>query len=132
MELMRVVAVLIVLLVPRAVLPLTLDLTSVSQGTLTSAQSTTGATANEANFGFAGQRGAAVFQFRNAAGTATVELQVNCITGNTDWVTIPNSSLALTTTPAALDIVRPGCRYRGNVTACSSCSLTITTTSIGQ
>jgi hypothetical protein len=108
------------------------DLTAQTQAALASAQTATGASTNEADFGVSGQRGAALFQLRNTAGTATVELQVNCVSGTADWATIPNSSTALTTVPLALDVVRPGCRYRSNVTACSGCSLTVTVTSIGQ
>lgn len=126
------IAALLLLFPLTAVHAAVFDLTAQTQGALASAQTATGVSANEADFGVSGRRGAAVFQLRNTAGTATVELQPNCISGNTDWVVIPNSSTALTVSGAALDIVRPGCRYRANVSACSTCSVTVTVTSIGQ
>lgn len=98
--------------------------------TLAAAQTATGASANEMDFGLNNQRRAAIFQMRNTAGTATVEVQVNCIAGATDWATLPGSSNALTVSTAALTVQFPGCRYRANVTACSTCSVTVTVTGL--
>lgn len=122
---------LVLLLAARVASAATFDLTAQGQAQLAVAQTTTGVSANEADFGMSGRRGAAIFQLRNTAGTATVELQVNCLAGTADYATVANSSTALTTIPVALDIVRPGCRYRSNVTACSTCNVTVTVTSIG-
>jgi hypothetical protein len=111
------------------------DLTAQTTATLASAQTTTGLSAHEADFGKSGMRGAAVFQLRNAGtGSATVELQINCVPGNTDWAVVANSATTLAAgAVAALDINRPGCRYRTNVSACAAtCSVTVNATSIGQ
>jgi hypothetical protein len=122
----------LLLLLARLASAATLDLTAQAQGQLATAQTATGVSANEADFGVSGRRGAALFQLRNTAGTATVELQVNCLPGTADYAVIPSSSTALTVSSAALDVVRPGCRYRSNVTACSGCNVTVTVTSIAQ
>ena len=123
------------LLVPALAHAAVLDLNAQAQGTLATAQAATGPSANEASFGFSGQRGAAVCQLANTAGSATVVLEFTCLASGgagTGWVTVPNSSTALTVGGAALDVIAPGCRYRTNVTACSGCSVTTTAVSIGR
>lgn len=123
------------LLLPTLASAAVLDMTAQTSATLATAQATTGASANEASFGMGGQRGAAVFQVQNTAGTATVVLEFTCLATNgvgTGWVTVPNSSSALTVSSVALDVIAPGCRYRTNVTACSGCAVTATAVSIGR
>jgi hypothetical protein len=67
---------------------------------------------------------------RNTAGTATVQIEVNCLPGTTDWALLPGSSQSLTVSTAALTVTYPGCRYRANVTACTTCSVTVSVTGL--
>ena len=122
---------LLVLLLAHAANAATADLTAQSQAQLSSAQTATGASANEADLGTSGRRGSLIVQSRNTAGTATVEVQVNCLAGTADYATVAGTSQALTVSAVAVTIVGPGCRYRAYVTACSTCSVTSTATSIG-
>jgi hypothetical protein len=123
------------LLLPTLAFGATIDMTAQSQATLATAQATTGPSANEASFGMAGQRSAAVFQVQNTAGTATAVLEFTCLTtggAGTGWVQVANTSTALTVGGLAWDVIAPGCRYRTNVTACSGCAVTATAVSIGK
>jgi len=59
------------------------------------------------------------------AGTATVALEVSC--NGTNWAAVTSGSVSVdgTTTTAAVSVLQPTCTYRANVTACSSCSVTV-------
>jgi|SRR5262245_17761655 len=129
-------ALLGILLVATIASAASFDMTAQGQATLASAQAATGATTNEANFGVSGRRGAATFQTVNTAGTATVELQQTCATtaggAATNWVTLANTSTTLAVGGGLVTVTAPGCSYRVNVTACTTCSVTVTATSIGK
>lgn len=68
---------------------------------------------------------AVAFQAVRTAGTATVVLEISC--DGTNWAAVQNGSMAVdgTTTTAAVSVLSPTCTYRANVTACSSCSVTV-------
>ena len=93
-------------------------------GTLTpTAQAATGGSANSLN-----AKGAqsALFQAIRTAGTATVVLEVSC--DGTAWAAVSSGSMTVdgTTTTAAVSVLWPtACAYRTNITACSSCSVTV-------
>src|SRR5262245_5909237 len=128
-------ALLGILLVATVAYAASIDMTAVGQGTLATAQAATGASANEANFGVSGRRGAATFQSVNTAGTATVELQQTCTQSggaSTNWVTLAKTSTTLAVGAGLVTVQSPGCSYRANVTACTGCSVTVTATSIGK
>jgi len=112
------------------VLAATIDGSVNGQATLAAAQVATGVSANEMDFGLNTQRRAAIFQMRNTAGTATVQLEVNCLPGTADWALLPGSSQSLAVSTAALTVTYPGCRYRANVTACTTCSVTVSVTGL--
>jgi len=94
-------------------------------GSLTpTAQTTTGASANQVSM----QRGkyrTLIVTVWNTAGTATVELDINCMSGtpSTGWGQVANSSTPLTVSTTVLSVVYPACLYQVNTTACSSCSV---------
>jgi hypothetical protein len=127
---MRQLLICCLLGVATAVGAVTIDGTVTGQGTLASAQAATGASANEIDFGLNSNRRGAIFQMRNTAGTATVGIEVNCLPGTADWALLPGSSNSLTVSTAALTVTYPGCRYRANVTACTTCSVTVTVTGL--
>lgn len=93
-------------------------------GSLTPAAVTaTGASANVLN---ARGSSSALFQAIRTAGTATVQIEVSCDGSN--WAAVSSGSMSVdgTTTTAAVSVLWPtACAYRANVTACSSCSLTV-------
>lgn len=72
---------------------------------------------------------ALVFQAVNTAGTATVQVDICCV-GTCDpstgsWAQVANSPMSLTVSTAAVGVANPTCIYRSNITACSSCSVTV-------
>lgn len=95
-----------------------------ASGTLTpTAVTATGASANVLN---ARGAGSALFQAIRTAGTATVVLEVSC--DGSAWAAVSGGSMTVdgTTTTAAVSVLAPtSCAYRANVTACSTCSLTV-------
>src|SRR5262249_37313088 len=93
-------------------------------GTLTSAQAATGASTNSVKLGNTSKARSIIVTARNTAGTATADLQINC-TGNTaDWANVSGGSMSLTVSAGATSVLYPGCEYRVNVSACSTCSVT--------
>jgi len=99
-----------------------LDGRTVTQGTLVTAQTGTGVSVNSVLVGRSKNR-SMVFTFWNTAGTATVQLEINCTGAPAGWALVAGSSSALTVSGAALSVVYPLCEYRANVTACSTCSV---------
>lgn len=102
-----------------------LDANIQSQGMLATAQVATGVTANSVKYGRSKVR-AMVFTIWNTAGTATVQLEINC--GGTPappWAPVRNSAINLAVEAQVLDIVYPACEYRANVTACASCNVNV-------
>jgi len=64
------------------------------------------------------------FQATSPAGTATVAVETSC--DGTNWAPLATTmSLATTATSQAVSVSNPACTYRANVTACSSCSVTV-------
>lgn len=68
---------------------------------------------------------ALVVQSTTSAGTATVVVEISCDGSN--WAQVANSSMGLTGAGVsqAVSVLQPACSYRANVTACSSCSVTV-------
>src|SRR5262245_33664534 len=93
-----------------------------SVGTLVTAQTATGVSANSVRVGRGRSRSLTVTVW-NTGGTATVQLEVNCTGLATGWAPVVGSSTNLTVSAAALDIVYPACEYGLNVTTCSNCSV---------
>lgn len=95
-----------------------------ASGTLVTAQTATGGSANTLNVGRTRQRSLVVTMW-NTAGTATAQLEINCspTLAATGWALVAGSSSALTVSTAAVSVVYPLCQYRVNATACSACSL---------
>jgi len=90
-------------------------------GTLASAQTATGASADTVT---AKGNPALTVQAITSAGTATVQLEISC--DGTAWAQVENSPMSITTTASlAKSVLSPTCQYRANVTACSSCSVTV-------
>jgi len=63
-----------------------------------------------------------VLQATTSAGTATVVMEMSC--DGTNWAQVQNSSMSLPPSGVA-SVLSPACTYRANVTACSSCSVTV-------
>jgi hypothetical protein len=105
----------------------TQDGATAPQGSIATGQTAIGASVDDVDFRLSSTRRAAMFQYVNTTGTATVELQLTCTKGTaTDWAQVGGSSKAMTAGSAAmLDIIYPACRYRANVTACAGCNLTV-------
>jgi len=103
-----------------------LDGKTQATGTLASAQAATGASANSVKLGTASRARAIIVTSRNTAGTATADLQINCTGIAADWANVSGGSSALTVSAAAVSVLYPGCEYRVNLSACSSCSVTAT------
>jgi hypothetical protein len=58
------------------------------------------------------------------AGTATVAVEMSC--DGTNWAPVGSPMSLATTTPAAfVSVQNPTCTFRANVTACSSCAVTV-------
>jgi len=96
---------------------------SCASGTLTPSAVT--ATGPSANVLVARAAPAVAFQTIRTAGTATVQIELSC--DGTNWALVQNSVASVdgTTTTAAVSVLSPTCTYRANVTACSSCSVTV-------
>jgi len=89
-------------------------------GTLTAtALTTTGPTADMV---IAKAVPALVLEAISSAGTATVVMEMSC--DGTNWAQVQNSSMTLPPNQV-VSVVSPTCTYRANVTACSSCSVTV-------
>jgi len=65
---------------------------------------------------------ALVMQASSTAGTATVVMEMSC--DGTNWAQVTNSSMTLPPSQV-VSVLSPTCLYRANVTACSSCSVSI-------
>jgi len=65
---------------------------------------------------------ALVMQANSTAGTATVVMEMSC--DGTNWAQVQSSSMSLPPSQV-VSVVSPACTYRANVTACSSCSVTV-------
>jgi len=65
---------------------------------------------------------ALVMQASSTAGTATVVMEMSC--DGTNWAQVTNSSMSLPPSQV-VSVLSPTCLYRANVTACSSCSVSI-------
>jgi len=96
---------------------------SCASGTLTPSAVT--ATGPSANVLVARAAPAVAFQAVRTAGTATVQIEISC--DGTNWAAVQSSSMAVdgTTTTAAVSVLSPTCTYRANVTACTTCSVTV-------
>jgi len=101
-----------------------LDGKTQSTGSFSAAQAATGASTNSVKLGNSSRFRAMVVSARNTAGTATVDLQINCPGGAADWANVSGGSMALTVSAGAISVVYPACEYRVNVSACSTCSVT--------
>jgi len=68
---------------------------------------------------------ALTFQAIRTAGTATVVPEISC--DGTAWAAVTNGSMAVdgTTTSLATSVLSPTCQYRANVTACSTCTVSV-------
>jgi hypothetical protein len=68
---------------------------------------------------------ALLIQTVRTAGTATVALEVSC--DDSHWAPVGNGSVTVnaTTPSAVVSVMAPTCAYRGNVTACTGCSVTV-------
>jgi len=68
---------------------------------------------------------ALVVQTIRTAGTATVALEISC--DSTNWAAVSGGTMTVdgTTTSQAVSLSNPACTYRANVTACSTCSVTV-------
>jgi len=99
-----------------------LDASLVTTGTLATAQTATGASANSIKVGRGKYRTLVVTSW-NTAGTATTQLEINCTGAATGWGLVTGSSNALTVGAAAVSVVYPLCEYRVNATACATCSV---------
>jgi len=119
---MRTILLLLALATPVAAA--VLDGKTTATGTLTSAQAATGASTNSVRLGTSGKSRALIVTARNTAGTATADLQINCTGVAADWAAIGGGSMTLTVSAAAISVLYPGCEYRVNVSACSTCSVT--------
>jgi len=106
-----------------------------TDGTLVTAQATTGASQTSVCTGVrsgtlgnetcrGGYYRSIVFTFCNSVGTATVDLEVNC--AGAGWVPVANSSKSIGVGCDGASILLPQCAYRSNATACSSCGMTAT------
>jgi hypothetical protein len=106
-----------------ATAPLHAATVACASGTLTpSALTATGPTPNILT---ARAAPAVAFQVIRTAGTATVQIELSC--DGTNWAAVQNSAVTVdgTTTTAAVSLLSPACTYRANVTACTSCSVTV-------
>jgi|SRR5262245_16330556 len=106
-----------------AALPARAASVSCASGTLT--PTAMAATGPSANVLVARAAPAVVFQTIRTAGTATVQIEISC--DGTNWAALQNSAVTVdgTTTSAAVSILSPTCTYRANVTACTTCSVTV-------
>jgi hypothetical protein len=120
---MRQLALLLVLL-PALARAAVFDAATQGTGTLATAQTATGATANSLKMGVTKFR-TVVFTMTNTAGTATAQLEINCTGVAADWALVSGTSSTLTVSAAAVSVVYPLCSYRVNVTACSTCSVNV-------
>lgn len=71
-------------------------------------------------------RGSTAFliQATTTAGTATVGLELSC--DGTNWAPVTNGAMTFAAAGSqAVSVTAPVCTYRANVTACSSCSVTV-------
>jgi|SRR5262252_6121783 len=102
-----------------------LDASSATNGVLATAQTATGASANSVKLGPLAKYRTLLVTYTNTAGTATVQLEVNCTGVAADWALVPGTSQALTVSAAAANVTYPLCSYRTNATACSTCSLNV-------
>jgi hypothetical protein len=98
------------------------------QGYLAEMQTTTGPSANTVT---ARAAPALAFQLVGGGTSATVQLEIccgplNCATGGS-WAPLQGSQVTLTTGNfnAAASVLDPTCMYRANVTACTSCGVTV-------
>jgi hypothetical protein len=105
-------------------------------GTLTAAPLTaTGASADTVSVG--SRSPGIVFQTVRTAGSATVQVEICCVgscAAGGNWALVENSPMTVdgTTPTAAKGVLNPTCQYRANVTACSSCSVTVGYACVGQ
>jgi len=101
-----------------------LDASTTQMAQFVTAQTATGVSTNTLHIGRMKFRTLIVTMW-NTAGTATAQLEINCVgaTTATGWALVANSVTNLTVSTAALDTVYPACDYRLNVTACSTCSV---------
>lgn len=86
-------------------------------------QSATGANADFLQV--SGKSLALVIQTTMTAGTgATIIVETSCNSG-ASWAKVANSDMVLTagTSTLAISMLYPMCRYRTNVTACTSCTV---------
>ena len=97
---------------------------SVPSGTLASAQAATGVSANSVRLRKEGKKRWLFVTYRNTAGTAALQLEVNCTGAATDWVAVPSSGKSLTVGADGAAVEQPACEYRTNVTACTACAVT--------
>jgi hypothetical protein len=65
---------------------------------------------------------ALVMQASSSAGTATVVMEMSC--DGTNWAQVTNSSMTLPPSQVS-SVLQPTCTYRANVTACSTCSVSV-------
>jgi hypothetical protein len=122
---MRTLILLALLLRPAVSWSAVLDAAAASSGTLATAQTATGASANSIKMGPQTKFRTLVVTMTNTAGTATVQLEVNCTGAAADWALVPGTSSSLTVSAAAASVTYPLCSYRTNVTACGTCSVNV-------
>lgn len=103
-----------------------------SRGTLATAQTTTGASANQLELHESWQgRWLYIDILNGGAGSGTAHLEVNCApTSASDfssrWVTVTGSSKVVATGGVdAVQVTGPACQYRMFVDSCTTCSLTM-------
>jgi len=58
----------------------------------------------------------------SGTGTATVVMEMSC--DGTNWAQVTNSSMSVPPSQV-VSVLQPACTYRANVTACTSCSVTV-------
>ncbi len=105
----------------------TLLAASATSGTLATAQTATGVSTNAVDTWQRKHWRSIVFVFVTSAGTATIRVEAQC--DGTNWQIVGSSSTALDIAGVATDgvaIELPLCTYRTNITACSSCDVTVT------
>lgn len=102
-----------------------------TRGELATAQAATGASANQVAFPENWKGRWLYVDYRNASGTATVHLEVNCAPSGSAsfaarWVVISGTSKSLAVSADYAGIDQPACQYRTVVDACAGCSVTTT------
>jgi len=58
----------------------------------------------------------------SGTGTATVVMEMSC--DGTNWAQVTNSSMSVPPSQV-VSVLQPTCSYRANVTACTTCSITV-------